>query len=317
MSLGLQAQTLSDNARISLITCAPGEELYARFGHTALRVYDPENNLDVVFNYGIFDFNTDHFYWKFVRGETWYELGCTSMRWFMLEYEQEKRAVYQQELILRPEERETLWQELIANAQPENKLYLYNFVFDNCATRPYRLICKACKDSVSSPYIGYTGQTYRAFIRHYIGRYSWANAGINLLFGRKADQPMDSEQRLFLPEELMMYMQQAQRSDGTSMVQGNHIEPFVIANTPWYHSWPFGLVLYFLFVFLMSIYDLRRRRLSLWVDVMAAIPYVLLLLIVTFLTFFSCHPLVGFGWRLLIIPFTHVCARSVYFIVRR
>ena len=128
---------------------------------------------------------------------------------------------------------------------------------------------------------------------------------------------MDSEQRLFLPEELMMYMQQAQRSDGTSMVQGNHIEPFVIAKTPWYHSWPFGLVLYFMFVFLMSIYDLRRRRLSLWVDVMAAIPYVLLLLIVTFLTFFSCHPLVGFGWRLLIIPFTHVCARSVYFIVRR
>ena len=312
-----QAQALSDSARISLVTCAPGEELYARFGHTALRVYDPENKLDVVFNYGIFDFNTDHFYWKFVRGETWYELGCTSMRWFLLEYEQEKRAVYQQELLLTPEEREALWQALIVNAQPENKQYLYNFVFDNCATRPYHLIDKACRDSISSSYTGYTGETYRTFIRHYTGRYSWSNAGINLLFGRRADQPMNSEQRLFLPEELMLYMQQAQRSDGTPLVRGNYTERFVIAKTPWYHSWPFGLVLYFLFVFLMSLYDLRRRKLSLWVDILAAIPYVLLLLIVAFLTFFSCHPLVGFGWRLLIIPVTHLCARSFYFILRR
>ena len=64
----LEAQTLSDEARISLLTCAPGEELYARFGHTALRVTDPAHHLDAVFNYGVFDFNTDHFYWKYFEG---------------------------------------------------------------------------------------------------------------------------------------------------------------------------------------------------------------------------------------------------------
>ena len=65
--------------QISLLTCAPGEELYARFGHTALRVVDPANQVDIVFNYGIFDFDTEQFYWKFVKGETWYELGASSM----------------------------------------------------------------------------------------------------------------------------------------------------------------------------------------------------------------------------------------------
>ena len=71
--IGVQAQGLSEEAQISLLTCTPGNELYARYGHTAIRVLDPQNRLDLVFNYGIFDFNTDHFYWKFVKGETWYE----------------------------------------------------------------------------------------------------------------------------------------------------------------------------------------------------------------------------------------------------
>ena len=88
LSLTLCAQTLSEEARISLLTCSPGEELYARYGHTALRICDPQNDMDITFNYGIFDFNTDHFYWKFVRGETWYELGAAPYWWFMREYEE-------------------------------------------------------------------------------------------------------------------------------------------------------------------------------------------------------------------------------------
>ena len=132
----LHAQTLSDEARISLLTCAPGEELYARFGHTALRVTDPAHHLDAVFNYGVFDFNTDHFYWKFVRGETWYELGASPYRWFMQEYIETKRPVYEQVLNLTAAQRDSLWKALLVNYEPQNRSYLYNFVFDNCATRP-------------------------------------------------------------------------------------------------------------------------------------------------------------------------------------
>lgn len=311
MALGVSAQRLSDEARISLLTCTPGEELYARYGHTALRVYDPKNDLDEVFNYGIFNFNTEHFYWKFVRGETWYELGASPMWWFMREYDETQRPVYEQVLNLTAEQRQAIWRALVINYRPENYKYLYNFVFDNCATRPYVLISKALGDSIVSDYTGYTGQTYRTFIRHYTGGLSWANAGINLLFGRKADKPMRSEDRLFLPEELMRYMQQAHLSDGTPIVAQGEIAPFVIAKTPWYASWPLGLALYFLFVLAMSVYDRLRGQWSWWVEVVGGVPYVLLLLLVAFLTFFSCHPLVGFGWRLLIIPLTHLCARLV------
>ena len=314
MSLGLHAEALSGEARISLVTCSPGEELYARYGHTALRVCDRTNDIDIAFNYGIFDFDTEYFYWKFVRGETWYQLGATPYWWFKREYDETHRPVYEQVLNLTPEQRQAVWDALTENYRPENRKYLYNFVFDNCATRPFVLISNALGDSIVSDYEGWTGETYRAFIRHYTGRWSWSNAGINLLFGSKADKPMQSVQRLFLPEELMLYMQQAHLRDGSPVVLDSHIAPFEIEATPWYASWPTGLALYFLLVLGVSIADRRRRRLSWWLELTAGIPYGLLLLIVAFLTFFSCHPLVGFGWRLLIIPFTHLCARIVYIV---
>lgn len=306
------ANELSEDARISLLTCAPGEELYARYGHTALRVLDTENEIDIVFNYGIFDFNTEHFYWRFVRGETWYQLGASSMRWFMYEYNEDKRPVYEQILNLTAEQKESIWQALVENYQPENRQYLYNFVFDNCATRPYHLIAHALDiDSIQSEYRGYLGHTYRQFLRHYTGAHSWSNAGINLLFGPRADQPMTNKQRLFLPEELMFYMEEARMADGTPIVRKSNAAPFEITGTPWYASWELGLIVYFLCILAISIYDRRKGSWSWWVEIVSGVPYLLLLLIVFFLTFFSCHPLVGFGWRLLIIPLTHLCARSV------
>ena len=309
-----QAQTLSEQARVSLITCTPGEELYARYGHTALRVCDETNGIDITFNYGIFDFNTEHFYWKFVRGETWYELGVAPTWWFMQEYTQTGRPVYEQELNLSPEQREALWQALETNYEPQNRQYLYNFVFDNCATRPYVLLKQVLGDTLLSDYMGYTGITYRQFIRHYTGALTWENAGINLLFGPKADRPMNNEQRLFLPEELMRFMQEARLSDGTPVVSESRIGAFQAPHTPWYASWPLGLALYFVLVCLISWRDRKRQRGSWWLEATVGTIYLLLIIIVTFLTFFSCHPLVGFGWRLLIIPLTHLCARLIYIV---
>ena len=317
MTVSLQAaEELSTDAFVWLVTCSPGDDLYNKYGHTAIRVRDSVNDIDAIFNYGTFDFNTEHFYWKFMRGETWYELGLEyPYYWFERAYTDHGRKVYWQELNLDQAEKQALWDALWENLKPQNKQYLYNFVFDNCATRPYHMIMDACSYAVTSEYKGYTGSTYRSFLRHYTGGLSWANAGINLLFGPRADRKMDSEQRLFLPEELMNYMQQAYRTDdGAPLVLRSNIAPFEPPYTPWYASWPVGLVLYFLFVLGMSWYDRRRKKWSWWVEAVTGFVYLFLLLLVGFLTFFSCHPLVGFGWRLLIIPVTHLCARLLYII---
>ncbi len=317
LTLTLSAQTLSEGARISLLTCAPGEELYARYGHTALRVNDPGNDLDIVFNYGIFDFNTDHFYWKFVRGETWYELGASPYWWFMREYEETHRPVYEQVLNFTPEQVTMLWDKLVDNYEPENRKYLYNFVFDNCATRPYCMIVPIFignnGEGIRSDYQGAEGVTYRRFIQRYTGKGSWADFGINLLFGPKADRKMKGEERLFLPEELMFYVSQAHTA-GQKLVLSETIAPFEIKAVPWYQTWYFGLIVLFIAIATVSLYDKKRGKRTWGVDVIMYVFYGLLIIIVTFLTFFSCHPLVGFGWRLIIIPLLHLCARLIYII---
>jgi hypothetical protein len=109
-------------------------------------------------------------------------------------------------------------------------------------------------------------------------------------------------------------MEQAYTPDGTRLVEEGAIGAFAAPCTPWYAAWETGLALYFLCVLAVSLHDRRRGRWSWWAEAAAGMPYGVLLLIVVFLTFFSIHPLVGFGWRLLIIPVVHLCARLVYII---
>lgn len=310
---------LSDEARIFLCTCSPGEVLYERYGHTALMVIDSELGISDVYNYGIFDFSAEHFYWRFVKGETYYQLGREDANWFIKSYTYNgRRVVNVQELHLTPEQKDAIYRALIVNYYPENRTYLYNFVFDNCATRPYYLLMNALRaDSVqgaviSSTYTGAEGKTYREFIRRYTLRGSWSDLGTNLLFGPKADKPMEGEQRLFLPEELMYYIQEATFADGTPLVDGSYVHPFEIEPIPWYKTWYFGLAVLFAVLAALSLYDRKRGARTKWVDYILYGIYILLLVLVTFLTFFSIHPLVGFGPYLLIIPSIHLCARIIY-----
>ena len=209
---------LSDQSTIQLLTCTPGTETWSKYGHTAIRVMDTENNLDIVFNYGIFDLMADDFYLKFVRGETYYQLGVDRYPSFAAFYKRIGRITYWQELNLSTAQNQQIFNALMENYQPENRYYLYNFVFDNCATRPYHLIKQALNDTITSTYIGYKGKTFREAISHYTGPNSWVDFGINMIFGIKANQPMTNEERLFLPEELMNYFAEATLSDGTPLV---------------------------------------------------------------------------------------------------
>lgn len=314
-----EQQLLSEEAKIYLVTCSPGEALYERYGHTALMVLDEELGISEIYNYGIFDFNTTHFYWRFVRGETYYQLGKEHAEWFISTYVYSGRQVNIQELNLSPADRDAIYRALIVNYYPENRVYLYNFVFDNCATRPYYLLMDALSTNtsdsllpVSSTYKGAEGMTYRTFIRHYTPQGSWGDFGINLVFGPKADKQMTGEQRLFLPEELMNYISAAHYADGTALVAAEQIRPFGVERLPWYKTWYFGMAVLFVVLAILSYSDRKRGRRTRWVDYILYSIYILLLILVTFLTFFSIHPLVGFGPYLLIIPNIHLCARIIY-----
>lgn len=313
---GVMAQestvTLSPKARVALLTCQPGEVLYERYGHTAILILDNEQDIQQVYHYGVFDFNTDYFYWKFVRGETWYELGCAPLSYFAYPYLEQNRCIYVQWLRLSQEQKQKLWDALQVNYLPQNRKYLYNFVFDNCATRPWQLILQTIGEPVNSTYNPDLTRTFRQLIRHYTGTGSWADLGTNILFGPRADKQMNLQQRLFLPEQLMLYLHEATLPDGTPLVEQEHIATFPTPHTPWYATWYFGIAIFTLIMLMLNLFDAKRHQRTRWVDYLCYTIYTLLLIIVIFLRFFSIHPLVGFGPYLLILPTIHLCTRLIY-----
>ena len=205
--------------RISLLTCAPGEELYSTFGHTALRVQDKTTGLDQVYNYGTFEFDED-FYSKFVRGKLLYALAVQSFPEFMYQYQMESRSVIEQELSLNCRQKEILLAALQQNSLPQARFYRYDFLFDNCTTRAgFMVDTAATADVVFKNLLPKDPLTFRDHIDVYLNRANqdWSQLGIDLLLGAKMDREANNREAMFLPDNLMVAFDSA-TADGKPLV---------------------------------------------------------------------------------------------------
>ncbi len=201
----LKAQ-LSDDASISIITCRAGDDIYNTFGHSAIRVQDPHLRLDVIYNYGIFNFQEEGFVGKFLRGKLKYWIGKSRMASFAEGYQEEKRTILEQRLNLSQEEKIKLYRALEDNYKPENRYYLYDFFFDNCSTR----IRDILSDNISN--LEYPKQTEKELtFRHLLDQHSyrspWTDFGMDLLIGRITDNNSSVEEQMFLPEFLYQHLE--------------------------------------------------------------------------------------------------------------
>lgn len=195
----------SCHLRISVLTCAPGEELYSTFGHSAIRVVDSAHRQDLVFNYGTFDFDAPGFYTNFLLGKQQFALSVSDFSYFMPEYVEEKRSVTEQVLLLSCEEKIRLFEALKLNYQPENRFYKYDFFFDNCTTRIGLLLKKNVSGYTVPKPVAPPGTTFRNLIHGYLdqGGEPWSKLGIDILLGSPIDKVATTEQALFLPEYMM------------------------------------------------------------------------------------------------------------------
>ncbi len=192
--------------RISLLTCAPGEELYSTFGHTAIRVQDRTTGMDEVYNYGTFEFDED-FYSKFVRGKLLYALSVQRFDEFIYQYQLESRSVIEQELSITCQQRETLYAALQRNALPQARFYRYDFLFDNCTTRAGFMVDTAANANVVfKNLLPKDPLTFRDHIDVYLNRAAqdWSQLGIDLLLGAKMDREANNREAMFLPDNLMI-----------------------------------------------------------------------------------------------------------------
>ncbi|MBQ3699143.1 MAG: DUF4105 domain-containing protein [Prevotella sp.] len=201
-----------DSVEVSLLTCQPHDEVYSLYGHTAIRYHDMHkgSRVDAAFNYGVFDFKKPHFVLRFVFGLTDYELGAYPYRLFLKEYEHFGSMVTEQVLNLSNEEKGVLHQLLGENLRPENKVYRYNYFYNNCTTKARDIIEQCISGKVE--YAGREDFTpsYRKMVHEMTRNNPWARFGNDLLLGIKADQQTDRRQQEFLPYNLMYDLDHAQ-----------------------------------------------------------------------------------------------------------
>ena len=290
---------LSKEAEISILTCSPGAQLYSLFGHTAIRVSDPSQRFDYVFNFGTFDFETQGFYLKYAQGLLLYQLAITSYPHFLSSYQEENRSVYSQTLKLDSLEKQILFDLLLENYRPENRSYLYNFLFDNCTTRSRDIVQKSLPLPINW-HLANTDKNFWNLLDEYLRVSPWVKWGIHTILGQPGTRKATTFEYMFLPDYLMYGLDSA-TYNGKPLVEKTEIlyqAPPLRVNTPWYLSPWFIFSLGVLLLILL----LQNQKNLMLLNTVSCLFFLftgIVGILIVFLGFFTEHPITAPNWNIL------------------
>ncbi len=284
---------------ISLLTCEPGNMLYTLFGHTAIRVKDADS--DWVFNYGTFDFDTPNFYGKYIKGELMYQLAAQPFSSFYGTYDRMEVAVYEQELKLDSAQQQRLVRALMENYKPENRTYLYDFLYDNCATRVRDLFENNITDSGSTfrwAVAQSSDMTFWNLLDEKLRIAPWCEWGIHTLLGQDGNTVASAREEMFLPEKLMHAVSHATINGEPLAKQAVKIIDYpkrTEVKTPWYVNpdfvfWALALLI------IGGTFRMKRVR---FISVPMFFLTGVLGLLLFYLSAFSLHPMTNPNWNIL------------------
>lgn len=304
-SMPLNARETASDTVVSFVTVYPGSEIYELEGHSALRVQMPSGE-DIAVNYGLFNFNAPNFVYRFVKGETDYMVGAYPWTYFLDSYKGSGRRIVQRTLDLTPEQTRRLVKYLSENLRPENRVYRYNYVLDNCATRPLRAVELAVGDSIILPpsYLeadSYTPLTFRNVMRHFHRNYPWYQFGIDLALGPGIDRPISRREMSFAPAILDAQLGQARVGDrtlvrDTQVIVDTPADGATEGPTPWYLTPMAVFSLLLAIAIVLSVADIRRRKVCRLFDSVFFGAIGLAGLLLTFLIFISTHEATSPNW---------------------
>lgn len=314
--------TTPDSVVISLLTCSAGQEVWAQYGHTALRVHNKATGSDLAVNYGVFDSSQPNFVLRFVFGLTDYSMGVIPMELFLKEYALEGRGVTEQVLNLTPKDKEAICKALQDNARPENVVYRYNFFYDNCTTRARDILVNNIDGRVTYDTNDAVSPSYRQMTHQWTGKHRWSQMGNDLLLGVKADAHTTRTQQQFLPDTLRKDFDHAVivAPNGTHrlLVDSTYtvLQPYPsytdTSNDIWDDISPimiFSTIA--LLIFVLALLELKRKKPFWFIDATLLTTDGLAGLIL-FAMVFSQHPTVNLNLQILLLnPLSIIFAYSI------
>jgi hypothetical protein len=318
-SLYLFSQQIPET-KVFLLTISPGTATYSIYGHSALRIINPEQNTDLVYNWGIFDFSTPYFVWKFAKGRLMYELGVDTYDKFLQIYFFEQRWVQSQRINLDNDEINRLCELINENLKPENVKYHYDFFYDNCSTRIRDILEKSVGAKLLYPPEERKGiPTFRDKIGEYQMPYPWLKLGVDLLIGTPGDKKASFRERMFLPIDMQTGLSDAVISrDGKMIPLLQNPETVLEFNPPEkkqiFYTSPIFIFSLLLIGFILFSAFYRNKKANKILDIVVFSIFSILALLMIFFNFFSDHP--QLKWNLNMIwlnPFIILCLASVAF----
>jgi hypothetical protein len=286
---------LSVYSEVSIITAGPGTELYEAFGHSAIRIKDPVLRLDLIYNYGMFDFNAPNFYSNFTKGNLLYRLGRYKFEYFLAGYKRDKRWVKQQVLNLNQDERQAFFMYLENNVLPENASYSYDPYFNNCATKLRDITTTILGDKINlSDKNLDKNLSFRQLMDKEIPWNTWGSFGINLALGSKLDQKADFRQYMYLPDYVYSIF-----NNSTLFIQNQPKKLIkredVLLNfkeleqeTSIYNPFLIFSIISLIGIFL-TYSDFKNKKRSKWIDFVILFTTGIVGVLIVFLWFFTDH----------------------------
>lgn len=264
--LSFGQNTLSSSAEISLLTCEKGYELYSAYGHSAIRVQDIENDIDVVFNYGTFEIGENEiaFLKKFVRGTLDYSLSTSPYARFLRSYKYENRGITEQVLNLTLAEKQAIFDRLIVNYETDERYYRYDFFFDNCSSRIHEILKEVLGEDLvyGADLMEDSPETFRELIAPAFDFSPWADFGVGIIMGYPTDRTATNKEKMFLPVHMMERFDMATYK-GKAFVKTKEVIfstiPPIITN-PFYKKPIFIFTILFLLIAAISFINFKRNK---------------------------------------------------------
>ena len=193
----------SNSLGVWLMTMGPGDQVWERFGHNAIRIRDSRTGDDKVYNWGMFSLDDSGFILRFLRGRMRYWMASEDAALTAEAYRQHNRSVTIQELNLTGAQKVALYEFVQRNELPENRFYDYDYFRDNCSTRVRDALDAALGGILATQFRDKaTDMSYRDHARRLMQPDIWTYTGIDIGLGRPTDRKITAWEEMFVPMSL-------------------------------------------------------------------------------------------------------------------
>lgn len=266
-----QQLKLSPTSEVSVLTIGSGTLLNDSFGHNGFRITDKSYGIDIVYGYGEYDFNTPNFYLKFAQGKLNYLISSDSFQRFYRRYVNQNRTIREQVLNLTLVEKQNIFDYLQNNLKPENKRYLYDFFYDNCATKMRDIVEETStrKINFNSPK-NFKPKTFRELIGENVDANSWGSLGMDIAIGSVTDKQATPYEHMFLPKYIFDFFESATIDSTEKLVKKTTIlyQKREVSNSKNFLMSPLGIFgIIGIIMLLVTYFDFKKQKRSKWLDI--------------------------------------------------